>query len=357
MKSLSIAATGMLAQQTYVDVIANNIANMNTTGFKRQRPEFQDLLYQNLAEIGVTSSDSGTVVPSGVQLGTGVRTASVYRITEQGNLVSTGNSLDLAIQGKGFFTIELPNGDTAYTRAGTFQLSPQGQIVTLDVKVGDVVRKHQVLGLLNQPELVQRLQQEQARLAEMKARDKKLLALRAQRANLEKRSIEANRLRLHSRIKSTTAMAEAQRAKSEEYFAKQDENLAKLKEVTQKLGQTVEERYEHKRQAYSQGLATDTEVLDARRTFFDNRVKLADIELRVHELELRRIDAEDSYHRQMELVADFHAEIEKLDIEASKVDQLDLETVSDSKLRIQEIERNIERYDKQLATKGQIVSE
>ena len=132
MKSLSIAATGMLAQQTYVDVIANNIANMNTTGFKRQRPEFQDLLYQNLAEIGVTSSDSGTVVPSGVQLGTGVRTASVYRITEQGNLVSTGNSLDLAIQGKGFFTIELPNGDTAYTRAGTFQLSPQGQIVTLD---------------------------------------------------------------------------------------------------------------------------------------------------------------------------------------------------------------------------------
>ena len=132
MKSLSIASTGMLAQQTNVDVIANNIANMNTTGFKRQRPEFQDLLYQNLAEIGVTSSDSGTVVPSGVQLGTGVRTASVYRITEQGNLVSTGNSLDLAIQGKGFFTIELPNGDTAYTRAGTFQLSPQGQIVTLD---------------------------------------------------------------------------------------------------------------------------------------------------------------------------------------------------------------------------------
>ena len=132
MKSLSIASTGMLAQQTNVDVIANNIANMNTTGFKRQRPEFQDLLYQNLAEIGVTSSDSGTVVPSGVQLGTGVRTASVYRITEQGNLVSTGNSLDLAIQGKGFFTVELPNGDTAYTRAGTFQLSPQGQIVTLD---------------------------------------------------------------------------------------------------------------------------------------------------------------------------------------------------------------------------------
>ncbi len=132
MKSLSIAATGMLAQQTYVDVIANNIANMNTTGFKRQRPEFQDLLYQNLLEIGVASSDAGTIVPSGVQIGTGVKTASVYRITEQGNLISTGNSLDLAIQGKGFFIIGLPNGDSAYTRAGTFQLSAQGQIVTLD---------------------------------------------------------------------------------------------------------------------------------------------------------------------------------------------------------------------------------
>ncbi len=132
MKALSIAATGMLAQQTNVDVIANNIANMTTTGFKRRRPEFQDLLYQNLLEIGVASSDAGTIVPSGVQIGTGVKTASVYRITEQGNLVSTGNSLDLAIQGKGFFIVGLPNGDSAYTRAGTFQLSAQGQIVTLD---------------------------------------------------------------------------------------------------------------------------------------------------------------------------------------------------------------------------------
>ena len=132
MKSLSIAATGMLAQQTNVDVIANNIANMTTTGFKRRRPEFQDLLYQNLLEIGVASSDAGTIVPSGVQIGTGVKTASVYRITEQGNLVSTGNSLDLAIQGKGFFIVGLPNGDSAYTRAGTFQLSAQGQIVNAE---------------------------------------------------------------------------------------------------------------------------------------------------------------------------------------------------------------------------------
>ena len=132
MRSLSIAATGMLAQQTNVDVIANNIANMNTTAFKRQRPEFQDLLYQTLRRVGSTSSDAGTVVPSGVQLGVGVKTASVYRITEQGNVMSTGNTLDLAIQGTGYFKVQLPSGDDAYTRAGSFQLSAEGEIVTAD---------------------------------------------------------------------------------------------------------------------------------------------------------------------------------------------------------------------------------
>jgi len=132
MRSLSIAATGMLAQQTNVDVIANNIANMNTTAFKRQRPGFQDLLYQTLRRVGSASSDSGTVVPSGVQLGVGVKTGTVYRITEQGNLNSTSNPLDLAIKGEGYFRIQLPNGDDAYTRAGSFQLSPTGEIVTLD---------------------------------------------------------------------------------------------------------------------------------------------------------------------------------------------------------------------------------
>jgi flagellar basal-body rod protein FlgG len=117
MRALSIAATGMLAQQLNVEVISNNIANMNTTGFKRQRAEFQDLLYQDERQVGSTSSDTGTIVPSGVQLGLGVRTAAVYRMTRQGNLISTENTLDLAVQGKGYFQITLPSGETAYTRA------------------------------------------------------------------------------------------------------------------------------------------------------------------------------------------------------------------------------------------------
>jgi flagellar basal-body rod protein FlgG len=144
MRSLSIAATGMVAQQMNVEVISNNIANMNTTAFKRQRAEFQDLLYQNQRRAGAASSDSGTVVPTGVQIGVGVKTASVYRITEQGNLASTGNVLDVALQGKGYFQLELPNGETGYTRAGTFQLSSEGKLVTADgfaVKGGGSIPK------------------------------------------------------------------------------------------------------------------------------------------------------------------------------------------------------------------------
>jgi flagellar basal-body rod protein FlgG len=132
MRALNIAATGMLAQQLNVEVVSHNIANINTTGYKRQRAEFQDLLYQNLRRVGTNSTDSGTVVPSGIQLGLGVKTAAVYRITEQGSLVTTENNLDLAIEGEGYFQVEMPDGTIGYTRAGSFQLNAEGEIVTAD---------------------------------------------------------------------------------------------------------------------------------------------------------------------------------------------------------------------------------
>jgi flagellar basal-body rod protein FlgG len=132
MRSLDIAGTGMQAQQTNVEVISNNMANMTTTGFKRRRAEFQDLIYQNLRRVGSNSSDSGTVVPSGAQVGLGVKTAAIYRINEQGNLQQTSNTLDMAIQGNGYFQVTSPSGDTAYTRDGTFALAPDGTIVTAD---------------------------------------------------------------------------------------------------------------------------------------------------------------------------------------------------------------------------------
>jgi flagellar basal-body rod protein FlgG len=132
MRALDIAGTGMQAQQTNVEVISNNIANMTTTGFKRQRAEFQDLIYQNLRRVGSSSSDGGSVLPSGAQVGLGVKTAAIYRINEQGNLQQTSNSLDVAIRGNGYFQVTLPSGETAYTRDGTFGLSPEGQIVNAE---------------------------------------------------------------------------------------------------------------------------------------------------------------------------------------------------------------------------------
>ena len=132
MRSLDIAGTGMQAQQTNVEVISNNIANMTTTGFKRRRAEFQDLMYQNLRRVGSSSSESGSVLPSGAQVGLGVKTAAIYRINEQGNLQQTSNTLDMAVQGNGYFQITMPSGETAYTRDGTFGLAADGTIVTAD---------------------------------------------------------------------------------------------------------------------------------------------------------------------------------------------------------------------------------
>jgi flagellar basal-body rod protein FlgG len=131
MRALSTAATGMAAQQLNVEVISNNIANMNTVGYKRQRAEFQDLLYQDMEKAGAQSSaNTSNIVPTGIQIGSGVKAGSVYRITQQGSLTQTNNRLDMAIQGKGYFQVQLPTGETAYTRAGNFSVSNAGIIVT-----------------------------------------------------------------------------------------------------------------------------------------------------------------------------------------------------------------------------------
>ena len=128
-RSLWIARTGLDAQQTSLDVIANNLANVSTNGFKRARPVFEDLLYQTLRQPGAQSSQS-TQIPAGLQLGTGARPVSTARIHTQGGVQQTGNSLDVAIDGAGFIQVLLPDGTTGYTRDGSFQKDNQGQIVT-----------------------------------------------------------------------------------------------------------------------------------------------------------------------------------------------------------------------------------
>ena len=129
MRSLSIAKTGLEAQQTQLDAITHNLANVGTNGYKRSRAVFEDLLYQNIRQSGAPSSQE-TQLPTGLQLGSGVRTVATSRNFSQGSLTQTGNQLDLGINGQGFFQVQMPDGTTSYTRDGSFQVDAQGQLVT-----------------------------------------------------------------------------------------------------------------------------------------------------------------------------------------------------------------------------------
>lgn len=142
MKALGTAATGMLAQQTQVDVIAHNIANANTTGFKSGRVAFQDLIYQTDRREGALTGEDGAARPVAVDIGLGVQTTGVIRTSMQGGLMATDNQLDLAIDGRGYFTVTRPDGSTAYTRDGSFNLSAEGEIVTLN---GDLLEPAMVV--------------------------------------------------------------------------------------------------------------------------------------------------------------------------------------------------------------------
>jgi flagellar basal-body rod protein FlgG len=130
-RALSTIATGLEGQQTNMDIIANNLANVNTTGFKRRQAQFESLLYQNQIQPGAKSTNS-TLYPSGLDLGAGVRIASTKKIQSQGNLTETKNPLDMAINGNGYFQVRLPDGQTAYTRDGSFQVDRNGQLVSAD---------------------------------------------------------------------------------------------------------------------------------------------------------------------------------------------------------------------------------
>ena len=137
MLALYTAASGMAAQELAVQVISNNIANLSTTGYKRQRAEFQDLLYDHVRQVGTQSSNQGNILPVGIELGLGVKTVGTPRLMSQGTLSPTGNDLDIAIRGEGFFKIQVPDGTYAYTRDGSFNLDAQGRIVTAN---GNVVQ-------------------------------------------------------------------------------------------------------------------------------------------------------------------------------------------------------------------------
>jgi flagellar basal-body rod protein FlgG len=139
MRALYTAATGMMAQELNVEVISNNIANMRTTGFKRQRAEFQDLLYQSLRRVGTVTSDQGTRLPVGLDVGAGVKVVGTPRIMTQGSVLPTEKELDIALRGEGFFRVQMPDGRIGYTRAGSFEMDAEGRMVTPEGYVLDPI--------------------------------------------------------------------------------------------------------------------------------------------------------------------------------------------------------------------------
>ena len=129
MRAMYTASSGMMAQELNVQVISNNIANMRTTGYKKQRAAFQDLMYDHVRRVGAQASDQGTILPVGIDIGGGVKTVGTPRLMSQGTIGPTGNELDVAVRGEGFFKIQVPDGTYAYTRDGSFQMDQQGRIV------------------------------------------------------------------------------------------------------------------------------------------------------------------------------------------------------------------------------------
>jgi HlyD family secretion protein len=238
----------------------------------------------------------------------------------------------------------------------SFQSPASGQIVEFNVQVGQHVERDEVIGLINQPELVQRLQQERARLSETQARDVEVLTMQAHRTKLEKQWIERDQARLRRQIDSIRQTANAQFDKSVRYFEQQRENLEAFDELTERLDEIIKERYAFVRALREKEFAPPEEVDAAQWDYFNSQVKLADFRLRSHEVQLFKIEAERQHQRQMNLIAELESDLQELDIRLESITQRQFETESDSALRIKTLEDAVARYDEQLTEKGQIVS-
>ena len=239
----------------------------------------------------------------------------------------------------------------------SFQMPASGQIVTLNVKVGDLVERGQILAAINQPALEQNLELERQRLAELERRNLQVLPLRNQRTGLEKQSIERERTLLAQRIDSTRSTAELQREKNASYFVEQRQGLENLIAVKQTMDETLRIRYEGYQTLREEGLVSDEAVLNVRQNYIDNQVQIADLGLQVNQSELSELQAEEKYQQQMELVADLEFQLRGLEIRAAEIDQSRLESDSDTQLELQDVRGSIARYEAELRTSSQIVSE
>lgn len=239
----------------------------------------------------------------------------------------------------------------------SLQLPSSGQVVELNIKVGDFVQKGQILGRINQPALQQSIDQDRVRLAEAHERYGRIFPLRERRTALEKQANEKERLQIGQRIEFVQRSAESQRAKNETYFIKKREGLEQLRGVKLELDKNLKARYEGYQELRNDGLVSNDSLLSVRQEYINNQAQIGDLELQMRDLELQQLKAEQSYQEQIDLVANLRTQSTQLDAKSREIDQQHLETTSDDDLRLQDIELEIARYEQDLKTKSQIVSE
>ncbi len=264
-------------------------------------------------------------------------------------LWSVFGQIPITVDGSGIFVFP--------RRVVSFQSPAPGQVVTLSVNVGDFVKKGQVIGTLNQPDLAQELDQERVRLSEARAQNSLKGDALDNRLQVERESIASKRELLHDRIESLTRIAAAQKSRNDGYLAQQTKNLREARDTQQKLGEALEQRFASYERLRQEGLSSDDNVLAARQRYMDNQVQRSELDLKAQELELRRLENEQAHQQSVDRVEEFRNQLRELDIREKDLQQQELESSASSTQRIQELERNIARLGAQLASRSQIISE
>lgn len=241
-------------------------------------------------------------------------------------------------------------------RVVSLQAPASGQIIDLYVQVGDLVESGTLLGRLNQPELAQRLEQERVRLAEISTRSDQSETLENKRVELETAGLQRKREVFEEQVRSLQTYSEALLRRNESYLNEQKVNVENMRQIRDEIGKALIDRYATYRNLLKEGLSSEDTVLSARERMVTSQIQAADLELRAQEIEMERLRGESEYQEQLNRIADLEMEIQEIAIREAELEQKQVEADADRDLQIQEIERNIERYEEALRSKGQILS-
>jgi HlyD family secretion protein len=242
-------------------------------------------------------------------------------------------------------------------RIVALQVPAAGQVTNVEVKVGDFVRKGQVLATLNQPDTAQALEQERVRLAEAEEESSRKLSVIRRRIGLEREALASKREALQARIPALERLAKSQRARNDRYLAQQQSNLAAARETQTRLGEALQKRFESYERLRAEGLSSDDSVLSARQNLMDNQVQRAELDLKAQEIEVRRLDNEQAYQSALDRIETYLADLKDIEVRERQLQQQELEATSDTETRLLESRRTIARLERQLTDRGLIVSE